>query len=194
MEKLLIFVKILFSFSLLYFASSLIFLTLELSKIRVSIPEFLASVQKMEEGENINSILKSITQISGEIPEILKEVKLLRELTPSILEQVNHTTSAIPSVLVELKKTRESIPPILAEVKATRESIGPILAESKSLRKEIPPQLDKVEKITEHMQSISSDAASGAVSGTFDGIISVPENLVTKTKNVITGNSADEIK
>ena len=52
---------------------------------------------------------------------------------------------------------------------------------------EVLASVEKLEHITKNMKQISKDAASGAVSGTFNGIIDVPENIVKKTKNAITG-------
>lgn len=175
MKKATIFAKILFSLALVYFTTSLILLTIELGKIRESVPEILVSIEKIENGKNLNNISNSMAIVSKELPNVLKEIKEVRKLTPTILKQVDKTTNTIPSILKESQEIRKSIPPILKE--------------SQNLRKEIPPELNKVEHITKNIQQISNDAASGAVTGTIGGVLSLPKNLIKKTTNILKGDT-----
>ena len=180
MEKIKIVVQIIFSIAIIYFATSIILLTVELSKIREEVPNILSSIEKIERDAKIDSILE--TADLG-----IKEIEKLRELTPLILKQVDNTNKNIPVILEEVKQTREAIPAILTESKNIRASIPPILEESKAIRKDVPIQLDKVEKITKNIDQISKDVASGAVSGTVTGIISLPKDIVKKTADTLTG-------
>jgi len=213
LEKIKIVVQVVFSGAIIYFATSIILLTLELSKLRETVPEIMSSIEKLESDAKINSILETANLGIKEIPNILKEIKKVRELTPSILKQVDNTNKNIPVILKEVKQVREVIPSVLEEVKQTRKSISPILEESKAIRKTIPPilkesqnirksippildeskairkdipiRLDKVEKITKNIEKISNDVASGAVSGTVRGIINLPKDLVEKTADTL---------
>ncbi len=220
MEKIKIILQILFSGAIIYFATSIILLTVELSKIREEVPKVISSIERLESDAKINSILETANLGIKEIPNILKEIEKVRELTPLILKQVDNTNKNIPAILKEVKQTRETIPsvlkevkqtrksitPILKESKAIRETIGPILKESKNIRASIPPileeskairkdvpiQLQKVEKITKDIEKISKNAAKGAVSGTVRGIIGLPKDLVEKTADTLIGNEESE--
>ena len=220
MERIKIVVQVVFSSAIIYFATSIILLTVELSKLREAVPEVISSIEKLESDVKINSILETANLGIKEIPNILKEIEKVRELTPSILKRVDNTNKNIPAILEEVKQTREAIPSVLKEVKQTRESIKPILQESKAIRKTIPPilqesqeirksippilneskairkdvpiQLEKVQKITKDIEKISKDAAKGAVSGTVRGIIGLPKDLVDKTTDTLTGGEEVE--
>ena len=220
MEKIKIVVQVVFSAAIIYFATSIILLTVELSKLRKTVPEVMSSIEKLESDAKINSILETANLGIKEIPNILKEIEKVRELTPSILKQVDNTNKNIPAILEEVKQTRKVIPSVLKEVKQTRDTIPLILTETKNIRKSIPPileesqeirksippilneskairtdvpiQLEKVQKITKDIEKISKDAASGAVSGTVRGIIGLPKDLVEKTADTLRGEEESE--
>ena len=97
MERIKIVVQVVFSAAIMYFATSIILLTVEFSKIREEVPNVISSIEKIERDAKINSILETANLGIKEIPNILQEMQKLRELTPLILKQVDNTNKNIPA-------------------------------------------------------------------------------------------------
>lgn len=199
MEKIQIISKIIFSFSLAYFATALILFTLEISNTRKEIPVLLDKVEAMENNSNITKIITlandvtiQVKELKKEIPNILTEVEEIRKVIPNILKQVEAINKNIPSVLEEVKQTRKTLPSILKESEQIREAIPPILKESKELRADLPEILRRTENITNNMENIATDAGSGAIKGTIKGIFTLPGDIIRGTAEKVVGEDNDE--
>jgi len=210
MEKISVFIKVLFSLAIIYLATSIILFTNEIKQTRDELPKIITMLEKVENNTQVDEVIltlrdtiKEVKAFREHIPEILKESKEIRKLTPTVLKSVDNINSNISPILQEIKQTREtipsilneskavrnSIPPILNEIKSTRETIPSILNESKAIRKELPIEITKVEKITQNINALSQQAASGAVQGTLRGIFDIPRNVIEGTGEKLLGTS-----
>ena len=150
MEKLQIATKALFSIALIYLASVLLMMVLEVRQTREAIPDILRQVEQIEMDSDISEILKQVAQITDEISPIVKEVSAIRE--------------EIPAILHEVKETRATVPAVLQEVAA--------------VRKEAPELLDKTQKLMTDAPQISARAGQGAAEGAVKGLITAPVDLI----------------
>lgn len=178
MEKLQIASKALFSIALIYFASVLLIMVLEVRQSREMIPDILSQVEQIEIDSDIPGILKQVAQITNDIPPIIKEVSAIRKEIPAILHEVAQVRQQIPSILVQVEETRQIIPPILHEIEETRAIVPDVLQEVAAVRKEAPELLDKTQKLMADAQQISTRAGEGATEGVVKGLITAPVDLI----------------
>ena len=178
MEKLQIASNTLFSIALIYLASVLLIMVLEVKQSRETIPDILRQVKQIEIDSDIHGILKQVAQITNDIPPVIKEVSAIRKEIPAILHEVAQVRQQIPSILVQVEETRQIIPPILHEIEETRAIVPGVLQEVAAVRKEAPELLDKTQKLMADAQQISTRAGEGVTEGVVKGLITAPVDLI----------------
>lgn len=192
MKNIEIFLKVLLSCALIYFASVLLLFTFELAKTRTEVDKLTVSIESLDKNKTIQEITKSMPIILKEIddvkkliPSVVKEVNGINENIPKLIDESSKIRETIPSIIKESQAIRQTVPSILEESKAIRKTLPSVLYESKMIRKEAPALLNQTQKITKNIESISKKAGSNAAQGAIKGIITLPSDFIKGTINKV---------
>lgn len=171
-EKIRTVISVILAGSIIYFASTILILTKEVSKTRTALFEITTQIQKIESNKNLDRIINETAEVTAQVPAILKEAEAIRK--------------EIPPLLLEIKRSRELVPSILEEVANVRKTIPPILKESEALRMEIPIAIKHAQHLVDSAGELPEAVGSGAVRGTAKGIITAPIHILEDSVEKLT--------
>ncbi len=164
----------------------------EVGRIRQEIPHILDEIEGIR--EQLPAILDEAAKYRMQIPAILSEIEEIRNQIPPILDEATAYRLQLPTIVEQIEALRLQIPPIVEEVQKIRESMVPdILAETQAIREAVPGYLDKVQQLTEDIETAGRKASEGAVQGVFTGIIKAPASIVASLgSNILTSKTLSE--
>ena len=179
------------AFGLVYLASAILYLTIEVSTISKQIPLTLAGLEEVD-----TAVLSLIDRTLDTIPLVTNEIAGVRQLIPEVLSGVEAMRQAIPLILAESKAIREVMPDVFTQMEETRNAIAPVVVEIAALREEMPIIIQDAKDLVEQARTASQEMgekwARGAVQGTVEGVISAPFKVLIPGGNKVTPEDEDE--
>ncbi len=204
-----------FSISQVLLAAAIGYLAFALLQIAKEIPTLVQVVDKTAATADkfqpqIDEIITNIEAINQQIPEALKQIELTRPLIEDVIVESQQYSNQIPALLEHLTTIEsqvaaieKQIPEILTridqvvlttnnttkEVALWRPHSTAYIAQIKHSREDIPQYLTRVEDIIVDAKSIGQEASSGMVTGLFQGVVSLPFNVVSKLAGIVDTDS-----
>lgn len=204
-----------FSISQFCLALAIGYLAFSLSKIAQQIPTLVTVVDKTADTAEkfqpqIDNVIANVDAINQQIPNILAQIEQTRPLIDEAIKESGRYSQSIPALLEHLTTIEKQVADIQTQLPAVLSRIDQIVLTTDSTTKEvakwrphstayieqikhsredIPEYLTRVEYIIEDAKTIGREASSGMVSGFFQGVVSIPFNVLSKLTGIVDSDS-----
>lgn len=204
-----------FSISQFCLAIAIGYLAYALTNIAKEIPTLVTVVDKTANTAEkfqpqIDAIIANVDNINRQIPDILQQIEQSRPMLESAIKESNRYSSSIPDLLAHLttiesqiSQIQQQLPDVLNRVDSIVETTNKTTLEAakwrphssayieqiEHSRKDIPEYLTRIEYIIEDAKTIGREASSGMVSGFFQGVVSIPFNVLSKLTGIVDSDS-----